>query len=95
MHPGTRPRPQGAGPIKLTISYTLGPSRSWTALWKPSITGLDPLLGTTWTRVRHRHPREGRITDLALHKTIDPQAGDQVRIDMWWEILPPAAWRTP
>ena len=55
----------------------------------------DPLLGTTWTHVRHRHPREGRITDLALHRTIDPQAGDQVRIDMWWEILPPAAWRTP
>lgn len=33
------------GPIELEIAFRVGPSRTWTNLWKPAIDSLGPILG--------------------------------------------------
>lgn len=34
-------------PVRLRIAFTIGTSRNWLNVWKPSIDALDPLLGRT------------------------------------------------
>jgi hypothetical protein len=80
--------PQGTSAVHLTIAFELGPGRNWTALWKPTIDGLGPLLGTDRTPWRSLDdPRDGRVTDLFLHRTIDATRGWTVGIGFWWSIL--------
>lgn len=59
------------GPVRLQIAFTVGPTRNWLNLWKPTIDALDPLLGRSHPD-RDWHPRDGRIVDLGLHLRIDP-----------------------
>jgi len=68
-----------AGPIRLELSFIVGPSRNWLNLWKPTIDALDPLLGRTRPD-RDWHPRDGRITELGLHLRVDPAARYDVTI---------------
>ena len=65
------------GPVSLQISFTVGPRRNWLNLWKPTIDALDPILGRTRPD-RSWHPRDGRITELGLHSTVDQELGNDV-----------------
>jgi hypothetical protein len=65
------------GPIALELAFVVGPRRNWQNLWKPTIDALDRLLGRTHPD-REWHPRDGRITELALHRTIDEALGNDV-----------------
>ena len=67
------------GPVRLQIAFAVGPTRNWMNLWKPTIDALDPLLGRTHP-AREWHPRDGRIVDLGLHRTIDPNLGYEVEV---------------
>ena len=40
-------------------------------MWKQTIDALDPLLGRTHPD-RAWNPRDGRITELGMHVTVDP-----------------------
>jgi hypothetical protein len=58
-----------AGSVSLHLSFTVGPGRNWVNLWKPTIDALGPLLGSDSDRPWS--PRDGRITELSLHRTVD------------------------
>lgn len=60
-----------SGRVRLGISFAVGRSRNWMNLWKPVIDSLDPLLART-APGRDLHPLDGRITELDLHRAIDP-----------------------
>jgi hypothetical protein len=62
------------GPVRLELAFVVGPSkyRNWLNLWKPTIDSLEPLLGRDPAEDRAWHPREGRITELGMHLTVDP-----------------------
>jgi hypothetical protein len=68
-----------AGPVRLELSFVVGPRRNWLNLWKPTIDSLDPLLGRT-SPDRDWHPLDGRINELGMHVTVDPTVGDDVVI---------------
>ncbi len=70
------------GPLKLQLSFRVGPTRNWANLWKPSIDSLDAVLvsGPWWIS----SPRDDRIVRLGLHRSIDPDIGDDVAIGIWW-----------
>jgi hypothetical protein len=67
------------GPIAMELAFVVGPRRNWLNLWKPTIDALDRLLGRTYPD-REWHPRDGRITELGLHRTIDETLGNNVAI---------------
>jgi hypothetical protein len=58
------------GPVRLELAFVVGPRRNWLNLWKQTIDSLDPILGRT-DPGRAWHPRDGRITELGMHVTID------------------------
>ncbi|WP_422748882.1 hypothetical protein ACN27E_10635 [Mycobacterium sp. WMMD1722] len=58
------------GPVKLELAFTVGPSRNWINLWKPTIDSLGALLGHEHP-FREWNPRDGRITELGLHLHVD------------------------
>jgi hypothetical protein len=65
------------GPVALEISYGVGPGRNWPNLWKPTIDALGSLLGSDggdW------QPKDGRITELGLHRHVDSSLGHDVDI---------------
>lgn len=66
-----------AGPVRLELAFVVGPRRNWINLWKQTIDSLDPLLGRTRPD-RAWHPLDGRITELGMHRTVDPLAGNAV-----------------
>lgn len=65
------------GPVRLEIVFTVGPSRSWSNLWKPTIDSLGGLLGEG---PRRWHPQDGRITELSLHRRVDAAMGSRVEL---------------
>ena len=67
------------GPIALELAFVVGPGRNWLNLWKPTIDALDRLLGRTRPD-REWHPRDGRIIELALHKSIEEALGNDVAV---------------
>jgi hypothetical protein len=70
-----------AGPVRVELSFAVGPRRNWLNLWKPTIDALDPLLGRTRAD-RDWHPEDGRITDLALHRTTDATLGNDIVVSI-------------
>ena len=66
-----------AGPVRLELAFVVGPRRNWINLWKQTIDSLDPLLGRTRPD-RDWHPLDGRITQLGMHRTVDPIAANEV-----------------
>jgi hypothetical protein len=71
------PLPEGG--VALQLAFVVGPGRAWANLWKPTIDALGAVLGrddsaTQW------NTRDGRITELGLHCTIDPDRGHDVEI---------------
>lgn len=69
------------GAVRLQLAFVVGPHRNWLTLWKPTIDALDPLLGRT-REDRDWHPKDGRITDLALHVHADPSLGHDVVVSI-------------
>ena len=67
------------GPVRLELSFVVGPRRKWWNLWKQTIDSLDPILGRTNPQ-RAWHPRDGRINELGMHATVDPALGYDVLI---------------
>lgn len=65
------------GPVRLELSFVVGPGRNWLNLWKQTIDSLDPLLGRTYPD-RPWHPRDGRITELGMHVKVEPNFGHRV-----------------
>ena len=65
------------GPVRLELSFVVGPGRNWLNLWKQTIDALDPLLGRTYPH-RAWHPRDGRITELGMHLAVDPAARNEI-----------------
>ena len=65
------------GPVVLELSFVVGPARDWLDLWWSTIDALGPLLGQLPAHPAF-HPRDGRIVDLGLHRTVDPDLGDDV-----------------
>lgn len=59
------------GPVGLELAFTVGPSRNWLNLWKPTIDSLGTLLGHEQP-FRSWNPRDGRITELGMHLDVDP-----------------------
>lgn len=47
------------GPVRLQIAFSVGPTRNWMNLWKPTTDALDSLLGRT-SPARDWHPRDDR-----------------------------------
>ncbi|WP_133055064.1 hypothetical protein [Mycolicibacterium fallax] len=78
------------GPVRLELSFVIGPRRNWLNLWKPTIDALDPLLGRTRPD-RAWHPRDGRITELGLHCTVDQFAGNKVAVGIYASTEPVTA----
>ena len=70
------------GPVALQLAFTVGPGCAWTGMWKPSIDGLEPLLGRTYPD-RDWNPQDGRILRLGLHRAVDPSFGHQAAISVW------------
>lgn len=68
-----------AGPVRIELAFVVGPRRNWLNLWKRTIDSLDPLLGRTYPD-RAWHPRDGRITELGMHLTLDSALRDDVVI---------------
>lgn len=69
------------GPVRLELSFVVGPGRNWLNLWKPTIDALDPLLGRTRPD-RDWHPLDGRITELGLHLRVDPAEVHDVTVEV-------------
>ena len=67
------------GPVRLELSFVVGPGRNWLNLWKPTIDALDPILGRTRPD-RDWHPLDGRITELGMHLTVDSTARHEVAV---------------
>ncbi|WP_200902695.1 hypothetical protein [Mycobacterium sp. EPa45] len=65
------------GPVRLELSFVVGPRRNWVNLWKQTIDSLEPILGRT-NPSRAWHPRDGRITELGMHVSVDPAAGNEI-----------------
>jgi hypothetical protein len=74
--------PLSDGPVGMQIALTVGPGRRWTGMWKRTIDGLDPLLGSAYTD-RPWNPLDGRIVRLGLHRADDPSLGNDVRATIW------------
>jgi hypothetical protein len=74
---GADPLPDG--PVVLEAAFVVGPERNWLDLWWSTLDGLGPLLGQS-PAAPEFHPRDGRIVDLGLHCTVDPDAGSEVVI---------------
>lgn len=68
-----------AGPVRLELSFVVGPGRNWLNLWKKTVDSLDPLLGRTNPN-RAWHPLNGRITELGMHVAVDLGGGNDVVI---------------
>lgn len=73
--------PLAAGPVALDLSFVVGPRRTWTNLWKPTIDALGRLLGAS-SPPRPWHPQDGRVVALGLHHVVDPDARDEVVIGL-------------
>jgi len=77
------------GPLRMQISFTVGPSRNWINLWKPTIDSLVPLLGRDPHGATKWSPLDGRITDLALHLKVDQALGNKVQIAIAADLIQP------
>lgn len=75
----TTSTPLTGGAIALQLAFAVGPARAWPNLWKPTIDALGAILGRD-SDAGEWNTRDGRITDLGLHCTVDPSIGHTVTI---------------
>lgn len=82
--------PLADGPVALQLAFSVGPSRNWTNLWKPTIDALGALLGPAEPR-RPWHPRDGRVVELGMHCHVESRLGNDILITIAASALPVAA----
>lgn len=68
------------GPVRLELAFVVGEGRKWWNLWKPTIDPLGPLLGRDPSGQTPWSPRDGRITELGMHLTVNPAFRYEVEI---------------
>jgi hypothetical protein len=78
------------GPVRLELAFVVGPARNWLNPWKQTIDSLDPLLGRTYTG-RAWNPRDGRVTELGMHLTVDPALRYEVAVGIAAACAPSGA----
>src|SRR5260370_42657189 len=71
--------PLPPGPVQIQLCFTVGPSRNWLNLWKPTLDAFGQILGhapaaAPWA------PLDGRIVDLGLHCRVRPVMRNDVLI---------------
>ena len=86
---GAADSPLPPGPVTLCVSFGVSSRRNWSALWKPAIDALGPVLGIQDPRGPF-HTDDDRITSLALHRTIDDTLIHDVALEAWWSSAAPA-----
>jgi len=74
--------PAPPGPVELHVHIGCSPSRKWANLWKPILDSCGPFLGEP--AGARFSPFDGRITDLTLTWTAQPELGDSVWVGLWW-----------
>ena len=73
----------GDGPLAMHVGFRVSHQRAWANLWKPAIDALGAILGAE-NPERPFAPRDDRIVQLGLHRTVDPRMGHAVRLGAWW-----------
>lgn len=66
---GVTELPEGA--VRIQLAFVVGFTMNWLNLWKPTIDALEPLLGRDPSANGPWCPRDGRITELGMHVTVD------------------------
>jgi hypothetical protein len=79
----SEPRPLPAGPVSVHLAWRCSPARDWVSLWKPTGDAMGPVLGEPDAR-NPFNPADDRIVTLGLHLNVDPVAGHEVDVAMWW-----------
>jgi hypothetical protein len=77
------PAPAPPGPVAVELRFTVSRRRNWTALWKPALQSLGPILGVP-DPARPYRADAARVSHLSLHRTWDDQVGEQVGVEVWW-----------
>jgi hypothetical protein len=78
--------PAPPGPVAVALRFTVSRRRNWTALWKPALQALGPILGVPDPAMPYR-ASAGRITSLALHRRWDDLVAHRVEVEVWWRPL--------
>ena len=73
------PRELPQGPVRMQLCFTVGPTRNWLNLWKPTIDAMGQILGHA-SAARSWSPLNGRMVDLGLHCRVKPSVGNDVII---------------
>jgi hypothetical protein len=81
------PEPAAPGPLAVEIRLSVSRRRNWSALWKPAIDSLGPILGLADPHTPYR-AYDDRITTLALHRHFDDTLGHRVGVEVWWQPDP-------
>ena len=73
------------GPVGLQLALTVGPTRNWAGMWKPSIDGLEALLGRTYPG-KDWNPLDGRIVRLGLHRSVVTELKNDASMVVWARV---------
>jgi hypothetical protein len=77
------------GPVRLELTFTVGPRRNWLTLWKPTMDALSRVLGRN-LGADQWNPRDGRVVQLGLHLAVDPTLIFETLIDITAGTVAPA-----
>lgn len=75
-----------SGPVDVQLRFTLSRRRDWTALWRPALQALGPVLGVP-DPTRHYVAATDRVTSLGLHRALDDDVGPDVLVEVWWQPI--------
>jgi len=73
--------------LDLEVSYRVGPDRDWTSLWGATALAL----GLTSDGDGGLLAGSSVVRSLALHRLVDLEIGDGVRIGLWWRPAGPGS----
>jgi hypothetical protein len=76
-----------AGPVALQVAFVVGSETRWQELWKPTIDGLEAVLGRALAEPSW-NPQDGRITRLGLHLAVSAGLGRDVEARIWARAAP-------
>ena len=74
--------PVPPGPVAVQVRLTVSRQRNWSALWKPALDALGPILGVP-DPTRPYRAADDRITVLGLHRRLDDTVGHRVGVEIW------------
>lgn len=69
-------------PEGVVVAARGGAQRRWTNLWKPTLDGLDSLLGKTF-EAKDWNPQDGRIVRLGFHHRVVDSPGHDAEAQIW------------